>query len=66
MHLQHGAANKASPFIRAKVFISHHEEEDDGVDEVCKGEVECPEDSGAAGAGAKLLETGLGLGDFTR
>lgn len=43
---------------------SHHQSEDDDVDEVGEGEVEGPEDFDASRVGTDSIELGLGGGDL--
>lgn len=63
---QQRSAAQAGPFVCAEVLISDNEQQDDGVNEVGKGKVEGPKNSGAAGVGSDLVEGGLCVGDLAR
>lgn len=63
---QQRSAAQAGPFVCAEVLVSDNEQQDDGVNEVGKGKVEGPKNTGAAGVGSDLVEGGLCVGDLAR
>lgn len=49
------------PLVCAHVLPSYHKEGDNGVDEVCKGQVKGAEDPDTAGGGTRAFKTSLGV-----
>jgi hypothetical protein len=64
MDLQHRSPCQSSPFISAEMSISHDEKEYNGVDEVCKGQIQRRQHLDAAGAGSHALKSSLRVGDL--
>lgn len=66
MFLHNWTASESSPLICPHIFVPNHEKQDYCVYEVCKGQVERPQDSDPTGAGAYFVKAVLVVGNLDR